>query len=266
MHLDRRFQELVGIELPILLAPMAGPGDAELAIAVAEAGGLGSLPCAMLSDDKIRADLGIIRQRTPSPINLNFFCHEPARFDAEREAAWQQAARALLCRARARSGRGAELGPRRSTPTLRVCRAAAAGSRQLPFRSARARCWRASRRPAPRCFRRQPPSAEARWLEQPAATPIIAQGFEAGGHRGMFLSDDIATQVGTMALVPQVVDAVTGAGDRGRRHLGCPRHRRGLRARRVGRADRHRLSALPGSQGAAGDRAALRCRPPTTRR
>jgi nitronate monooxygenase len=90
MRLDRRFQDLVGIDLPILLAPMAGPATAELAIAVAEAGGLGSLPCALLAEDQIRAELGIIRQRTARPINVNFFCHKPARFDPAREAAWRE--------------------------------------------------------------------------------------------------------------------------------------------------------------------------------
>src|SRR5215467_2859021 len=90
MRCDRRFQDLVGIELPILMAPMAGPATPELAIAVAEAGGLGSLPCTFLSDDQIRAELGIIRQRTDKPINVNFFCHKPARFDAAREAGWRE--------------------------------------------------------------------------------------------------------------------------------------------------------------------------------
>src|SRR5206468_3295279 len=49
---------------------------------------------------------------------------------------------------------------------------------------------------------------EARWLEARGVDAIIAQGFEAGGHRGMFLSDDLTTQVGTLALVPQIVKAV----------------------------------------------------------
>ncbi len=51
--------------------------------------------------------------------------------------------------------------------------------------------------------------AEARWLAERGADAIIAQGFEAGGHRGMFLSADMTTQVGTLALVPQIVDAVS---------------------------------------------------------
>jgi nitronate monooxygenase len=50
--------------------------------------------------------------------------------------------------------------------------------------------------------------AEARWIEARGVDAIVAQGYEAGGHRGMFLSDDLTAQVGTFALVPQVVDAV----------------------------------------------------------
>ena len=50
--------------------------------------------------------------------------------------------------------------------------------------------------------------AEARWLEANGCDVVIAQGYEAGGHRGMFLTDNLATQVGTFALVPQIVDAV----------------------------------------------------------
>ena len=89
MWSDRRVIELLGIEHPILLAPMAGPGTAELAIAVAAAGGLGSLACALATPEQIRRDLGIIRQRTSRPINLNFFVHQPPRADATRDARWK---------------------------------------------------------------------------------------------------------------------------------------------------------------------------------
>ena len=86
---DRRLADLFGIEHPIVLAPMAGPGTAELAIAVAEAGGLGSLPTATSSPEQIRKDLGVIRQRTSRPLNLNFFTHKPPQPDAAREAKWK---------------------------------------------------------------------------------------------------------------------------------------------------------------------------------
>jgi nitronate monooxygenase len=87
---DRRVQDLLGIELPILLAPMAGVVSSELAIAVAEAGGLGSLPCAMLSTGQVRAELAKIRQRTARPINLNFFCHHSPAVDLQWEMAWRE--------------------------------------------------------------------------------------------------------------------------------------------------------------------------------
>ena len=84
---DTRIQDLLGIELPILLAPMAGAVSSELPIAVAEAGGLGSLPCAMLSTGQVRAELARIRQRTARPINLNFFCHHSPAVDLQWEMA-----------------------------------------------------------------------------------------------------------------------------------------------------------------------------------
>src|SRR6185295_11728647 len=74
----------------ILLAPMAGPGHWELAAAVTGAGGLGSLPCAMLSKEQVRAEWGEIRKLTARPVNLNFFCHTPPVADAGREAAWRK--------------------------------------------------------------------------------------------------------------------------------------------------------------------------------
>src|SRR5262245_8954888 len=86
---DRRILDLFRINVPILLAPMAGAGLADLAIGVAEAGGLGSLPTALLSPDQVRSELQIFRQCTRRPINLNFFCHTPPPADPAREAAWR---------------------------------------------------------------------------------------------------------------------------------------------------------------------------------
>jgi nitronate monooxygenase len=211
MHLDRRFQELVGIELPILLAPMAGPATAEAAVAVAEAGGLGSLPCALLSDDLIRAGLGIIRQRTRNPVNLNFFCHKPARFDAAREAGWRERLRPYYV----------ELGldpdadvpsPDRKAFDAEVCEIVEEMRPEvvsfhfgLPDQPLLDRV----KAPGAKVVSSATTVPEARWLAEHGCDAVIAQGFEAGGHRGMFLSDDLSTQLGTMALVPQVVDAVS---------------------------------------------------------
>src|SRR5664279_4481377 len=72
---DRRILELFKTEFPIVLAPMAGIMDADLVIAAAQGGALGSLPCAMLSVEKAREQVNIIRQRASVPVNMNFFCH-----------------------------------------------------------------------------------------------------------------------------------------------------------------------------------------------
>ncbi|HVG05990.1 MAG TPA: nitronate monooxygenase, partial [Burkholderiaceae bacterium] len=82
-------QQLLGIELPIIQAPMAGVQGSTLAIAVSNAGGLGSLPCAMLAPDAIRNELALIKAQTPKPVNVNFFCHVPSAPNSERESRWR---------------------------------------------------------------------------------------------------------------------------------------------------------------------------------
>jgi nitronate monooxygenase len=82
-------QALLGVELPIIQAPMAGVQGSALAVAVSNAGGLGSLPAAMLSPDTLRKELAAIRAQTAKPFNVNFFCHAPPTPSAEREAAWR---------------------------------------------------------------------------------------------------------------------------------------------------------------------------------
>src|ERR1700719_4152322 len=87
---DRRLLDLFKTEFPIVLAPMAGVMDAELVIAAAQGGALGSLPCAMLSVEKAREQVNIIRQRVSVPVNMNFFCHEAVEADPKREAGRKQ--------------------------------------------------------------------------------------------------------------------------------------------------------------------------------
>ena len=83
--------ELIGSELPIIQAPMAGAQDHALAVAVSNAGGLGSIGCAMLGVDAMRKELAAIKAGTARPFNVNFFCHAPPAIDAGREAAWRKA-------------------------------------------------------------------------------------------------------------------------------------------------------------------------------
>src|ERR1041384_5216651 len=87
---DRRIIDLFKTEFPFVLAPMAGVMDAELVIAAAQGGALGSLPCAMLSVEKAREQINVIRQRVAAPVNMNFFCHTPVEADPQREATWKQ--------------------------------------------------------------------------------------------------------------------------------------------------------------------------------
>ena len=207
---DRRLPDLLGIELPIIQAPMAGATGAAMAIAVSEEGGLGSLPCALLTIEKARAEIQVIRQSTSRPLNVNFFCHSIPEPDAEREEAWK-ARLAPYC---------AELGVDPSTTASVFDRA--------PFDHDMCNLVEEFEPevvsfhfglPEPRLLDRVKAVGckvlgsattvdEARWLANRGCDAVIAQGYEAGGHRGMFLTNSVDSQPGTMALVPQVVDAV----------------------------------------------------------
>jgi nitronate monooxygenase len=207
---DRRILDLFGVELPIVQAPMAGAQLSELAIAVSEAGGLGSLPTAMLSSEQLRKELGVIRQRTARPINVNFFCHRPPVADAKREAGWRQ----RLARYYEEFGIDAATIPAglgRAPFDAAMCDVLLEFAPEvvsfhfgLPERALLERV----RAAGAKVISSATSVDEAKWLEDQGCDAIIAQGYEAGGHRGMFLDADILTQPGTMALTPQVVDAV----------------------------------------------------------
>ncbi len=203
------FCERFGLELPVIQAPMIGPKPA-LASAVSAAGGLGSIACAALTPDGVRAEVERLRAQTDRPFALNFFAHTRPDPDLERDAAWMRRLAPYY----------AEFG---LDPD-----AVAPGPERAPFDAAMAAVVRALRPPVVSFHFGLPEAdllaevraagcrilgcattvAEARWLAARGVDAIVAQGFEAGGHRGLFLSADIGRQVGTIALVPQVVDAV----------------------------------------------------------
>ena len=189
---------------------MAGVQGSALTIAVSNAGGLGSLPAAMLTADALRDELAAIARSTSQPYNVNFFCHTPPQADAAREARWRE----------------------RLAPYYRECgldpQVIPAATVRLPFGHDaadvleefkppvisfhfglpgpalldRVRAWQ------PTILSSATTVDEALWLEAHGVSAIIAQGVEAGGHRGMFLTGDITTQAGTFALVPQIAAAV----------------------------------------------------------
>ncbi|KQV81961.1 nitronate monooxygenase family protein [Rhizobium sp. Root1220] len=208
---DRRILDLFGIDLPIIQAPMAGATTVDMVVAAAEAGGLGSLPSAQLSVAGLREALGEVRALTKAPINVNFFSHVSPPADPAAQMRW----RALLAPYYVES----DLNPAESV----------AGAGRAPFDALFCEVVEEFR-PEVVSFHFGLPEttlvqrvkatgakivssattvAEAVWLEANGVDAVIAMGIEAGGHRGNFLTHDMATQVGTMALVPQVVDAVS---------------------------------------------------------
>lgn len=208
---DTRILDLLGIELPIIQAPMAGATTAAMVIAAIKGGALGSLPCAMLTLEQVRQEVLSIRQASQGPLNLNFFCHQPPAPDAAREAAWKQALEPYYL----------ELGVDFNAPTPVSNRAPfdEAGCALIEELRPEVVSFHFGLPPKPLLDRVKATGAkvlssattvaEAIWLEQHGCDAIIAMGYEAGGHRGMFLSDDLNTQVGTLALVPQIADAVS---------------------------------------------------------
>ncbi|MCV9939282.1 nitronate monooxygenase [Boseaceae bacterium BT-24-1] len=206
-----RLLDLFGIELPIIQGPMALASTPEMAIAVSEAGGLGSLAGAQYNEAGLRTALDTVRAGTRLPINVNFFCHTPPADDPARQTAWLKHL----------SGYYAEAGLDPDMPKP--------PSGRTPFDAALAGVVEEYKPevvsfhfglPAPELFERVKRTgakviasattvAEARWLAERGVDAVIAMGAEAGGHRGIFLNDRISEQVGTFALVPQVVDAVS---------------------------------------------------------
>lgn len=209
MH-NKNIKKLLGVELPIIQSPMAGVQGSELAIAVIEAGGLGSLPCGMLCIEDIVSEVETIRAATNKPYNLNFFCHKTPEYDVARQLKWRE-----------------QLMPYFAELDVDV-KGLTKNSNRVPFNHdtadaiepfvpevisfhfglpdkellARVKKW------GTKVFSSATTIAEALWLESKGVDGIIVQGVEAGGHRGMFLSSDISTQVGLAALLPQVCNKV----------------------------------------------------------
>lgn len=200
---------LLPTALPLIQAPMAGSQDARLALAVGAAGALGSLPAAMLGADALEQQLRLL-QAGGRPYNVNFFAHTPPAADEAREARWRAALAPYY----------AELGLDAAAP--------AGGATRRPFSDEAAEVLEAFR-PAVVSFHFGLPAApllarvkrlgcrvlssattvdEALWLQAQGADAVLAQGLEAGGHRGHFLSTDVSRQADLPTLLPAIVAAV----------------------------------------------------------
>ena len=205
-----RLAKLLGTQLPLIQAPMAGVQGSALAVAVSNAGGLGSLPAAMLGLEALQAELTCIQAQTTQPYNVNFFCHVTPRPDPAQDARWHTA-----------------LAPYYQEMDLDLA-SIVPGPGRAPFSAEAAHLLRAFKPPVVSFHFGLPSPAllevvrswgakvlasattveEALWLQAQGVDAVIAQGLEAGGHRGHFLSDDLTRQMGTFALLPQIVRAV----------------------------------------------------------
>jgi nitronate monooxygenase len=207
---DHRILDLFGLELPIIQAPMANSSTPDMALAVCRAGGLGSIPCATLTPDQARDAVALVRAGSKGPVNLNFFCHLTPAPDPARMMGWR-----------------ARLAPYYVNEGIDPAPPPAIGARS-PFDEAFCALVEEMKPevvsfhfglPGGALLKRVKATgakvissattvAEAVWLEKGGVDAVIATGFEAGGHRGAFLTLDMQSQPGTFALVPQVVDAV----------------------------------------------------------
>jgi nitronate monooxygenase len=210
MWADRRYLELVGIAEPIIQAPMAGANLAEMAIAVSRAGGLGSLPCGMLSLAAARRELELVRQQTSQPVNANFFCHSLPPPEPARASRWQARLQPYYAELGLEPDASVAAAVRLPFDAGMCALICELKPRVVSFHYGLPEAALLARLKSAGCLIQSSATtvAEARWLEAHGADAIIAQGLEAGGHRGTFLDHDLDQQVGTFALVPQVVDAV----------------------------------------------------------
>ena len=189
---------------------MAGGQDHRLAVAVSNAGGLGSLPAAMLSLDGLKAELTQLIAKTDKPCNVNFFCHSPPTFDDAREQTWRTALKPYydelgVDAANIPTGPGRAPFTHEAADVLEVFKPAVVSFHfGLPAADllARVRSW------GSKIISSATTVEEALWLESQGVDAVIAQGLEAGGHRGHFLDHDLTRQLGTFALLPQIVQAV----------------------------------------------------------
>jgi len=209
MWTDPRMQELLGSDLPIIQAPMSGSSTLKMALAVSRAGGLGSLACAGMSAAEVTKLALAFSERSAGPVNLNFFSHLPPKRNPERESAWRLGLRPYF------DELGGEVPPdldiRLDGFGDALCRAVEGIAPKVVsfhFGLPSAPLLERLKRVGVGILCTATTVREARWLVDRGCDAVIAQGSDAGGHRGCFLDLSSAAQIGTLSLVPQVVDAV----------------------------------------------------------
>lgn len=198
------------LQYPIIQAPMAGVQDSRFAIAVCQAGGVGSLPCTMLTLSQIETQIANIRSHTDSVFNVNFFVHKQSDYTPQMQEEWYQAVKSYYQEFGLTQDDIATTGGRKpfdkataeliadlDVPIVSFHFGLPSADLLTLIKSSGAKIWSSATT-----------VAEAKWLEANGADVIIAQGLEAGGHRGMFLSPDVTLQMGTFSLLPNILKAV----------------------------------------------------------
>ena len=195
-------------ELAIIQAPMAGVQNAKLAVAVCEAGGLGSLPCAMLSAELLKSELDYLSQHTDKPYNLNFFCHQTPDYTLAQQTAWHNLLTpyfdefAVDVSQFTRNALRQPINQQIIDIIAPYAPAVVSFHFGLPSREivSQIKAWGGT------VLSSATTLDEARWLQTNGADAVIAQGIEAGGHRGHFLSMDLSLQPTTAQLVRECVE------------------------------------------------------------
>ncbi len=206
-----RLLDLLGIDLPVIQGPMAGATTPAMVIAVSEAGGLGSLPAALYTEADLRKALDQVRAGTRRPINVNFFCHANPAEDPAQHSGWLE--RLAPYYIEAGLDPGMQLTPSGRSPfgagACEIVETYRPEVVSFHFGLPEDSLLERVRSAGAKVIASATTVAEARWLADKGVNAVIAMGAEAGGHRGNFLTQDMSQQVGTFALLPQVVDAVS---------------------------------------------------------
>lgn len=208
---DRRLLDLLSLEIPIIQAPMAGSDSIALARAVSSTGALGSMACALLGPDEIRDAVHRFRQQMTKPLNLNFFCHTMEPPDAAAIERWKVFLKPHYDRMGLDIDHVQESRLRRpfNEEICRVLEEVRPEIVSFHFGLPEPELVERLKKHGIKILSSATTVREAQWLESRGCDAIIAQGLEAGGHRGMFLETNVATQLGLFALLPQVRNAVS---------------------------------------------------------
>ena len=200
--------ELLGIELPLVQAPMAGVSTPELAAAAANAGALGSLGVGATNADGACKMIAAFRERSRRSLNVNVFCHEPARANPSVESAWLELLRPHFERYGAKPPRELKEIYRSFVADDAMLTALLADKPRVVsfhFGLPSAERIKALREAEIVLLASATNLTEARAAEKAGVHAIVAQGYEAGGHRGIFDPDATDDCLGTLALTRLLV-------------------------------------------------------------